>query len=1760
MKARVLYSLITITVFLTAATTVRAQTAYSNAVMSLNPVGYWPMHEIEAAAPGDIETNYGTLGALGNGYYPDWAGAKVGIKRGIQGALANDTDQAVSFTFGGSPGAGTYTNVLLIPRISSALTLNPPFSVECWVFPTNQNNQSIWSSSGFEGLNAGVTGNGAGSVAGITLQWNGTNTGFQVYNYFNSSTLNTEGFSGNTNNPNNTPLNQWYHVVVTCDANTNINVFVNGLQGLYVPAAGGTPAGLMYSVSAVGLYSPDYWSVFQVGGGRGNTRAFPGYLDEFAIYTNVLQPQDVQAHYSAGISGGSGQYVADVMASNPAVYLRMDAPATYTPPSAGTWPVLVNRGLTNGVAVGNGVYTPGTVPGIITNPAVNLNGVPFRGIPNNLAALSGVSSFADAGSAAAYNPTGTAPFSVTALFRGNPTDGRSQTIVGHSDNSWNIILNTSGKLVAHFGTNTSAVVTSVGTYNDGNWHQLVDIYAPGSSPNVAGTNALFVDGSLDSASVSVTTNGLLPGSSLDLMIGSDPQYTNTPAGVGRSFAGQISDVAIFSYALAPGQVQTLYSNCQVAPYITGQPATGRSVNGGTGTFIFFGVLANGSGSLGYQWFFNTTSNYSGATPLTDGIKYSGSQTLQVTVTNLAPSDSGFYYGVITNNYGSVTTRLASLTVFAAPTINSQTPVSYTNMFTVYAGANPTYSIVASGAQPISYFWYTNGVLDRAANNSSLTLPNVQAGSFITNYCILTNVAGSATSVVWTASVVAAPTAPYPTSVLALGPLGYWRLNEPDDNQFDGNPGTLALDYASGNNGVYTNVFLGQSGYNSSTDPSDTSPIFGEFGNLPAVNNLAGQIQGITFAVTNGGNSEFTVEAWVNGVNSGSFPQIVGGPIATKGLFNHDDQFNLGIDTTKLHYRFYVRNAAGTVFTCGSGSAPPIDNQWHHVAGVCDEANGLLSIYYDGKLVSTAAITTNSGVFADTEPMTIGAGTQDGINYTNQFVGSINDVAVFNYALSSSQVAAEYSSSGVGPSFTQVPSTNITVNGGGVLVIPATFIGSTPLSWQWSDVHGGSNIVTGTANSVPFNATLTVSNVPAGWNNDQLELTVNNTLGSTNIFVSLTVFTNAPVVTQDIPAQVAFLPGTPYNYSVSVAGPTPYSYQWYQNGTAILNQTNSTYATAAGSAGSSSTYFVVVTNIYGAVTSSVSTFTGLAQLTTPYATSLLQYHPVGYWPLQETNLPAPVTMETNYGTLGKLGNAYYAITNAANAAFNKSGAIAGDNDTAVAFNGGSGNANSYAFVPRISPSLTIQAPYTLEVWANPSNNVYGVTLGEGGGIGLNGSANFAGWQMGMGVSGGNNCFQMNYYTGIGNAQNDQIETSLFYTPLQWYHFVITYDGANSIMYVNGQSIYTNTSPMAADTWSPLAIGAGKWDFGPIGGIRWFTGVEDEVAVYTNVLTPTQINNHYVAGSTVGGNYMQTILGDGPLLYYRMDCPGYTNASQNIAPLALNFGSAPVAGFYPSGAVPGELSGPSGFGTNAVAAGLNGVFSCVNAGSDPTFNATGAQPFTALTWFKTYPSDGRIQDLISHGTNWALVLDGTNGDVVWDTQGAGPVLSLNTFNDNNWHMAAGVYDGTNSMLYVDGQLNGSLPVTTLQAGDSSDPLFLGGNAAFAAVGNNQQYFAGALAQAAFFTNALTAAQIAQLYAVVVPVNTSPTKIAVSLNGGMLTLSWPLDHTGWTLQSQTNSLSTGIGPNWVNVSGSTTTNQIIVPINLTNGSVFYQLIYHP
>jgi autotransporter-associated beta strand protein len=78
------------------------------------------------------------------------------------------------------------------------------------------------------------------------------------------------------------------------------------------------------------------------------------------------------------------------------------------------------------------------------------------------------------------------------------------------------------------------------------------------------------------------------------------------------------------------------------------------------------------------------------------------------------------------------------------------------------------------------------------------------------------------------------------------------------------------------------------------------------------------------------------------------------------------------------------------------------------------------------------------------------------------------------------------------------------------------------------------------------------------------------------------------------------------------------------------------------------------------------------------------------------------------------------------------------------------------------------------------------------------------------------------------------------------------------------------------------------------------------------------------------------------------------------------------------------------------------------------------------------------------------------------------------------------------------------------------------------------------------------------VVPTVATNPTNLTATVVGNQLILSWPADHTGWSLQAQTNSLATGLSTNWVTIPGSGASNSLTNTIDNTNGSVFYRMIY--
>jgi len=71
----------------------------------------------------------------------------------------------------------------------------------------------------------------------------------------------------------------------------------------------------------------------------------------------------------------------------------------------------------------------------------------------------------------------------------------------------------------------------------------------------------------------------------------------------------------------------------------------------------------------------------------------------------------------------------------------------------------------------------------------------------------------------------------------------------------------------------------------------------------------------------------------------------------------------------------------------------------------------------------------------------------------------------------------------------------------------------------------------------------------------------------------------------------------------------------------------------------------------------------------------------------------------------------------------------------------------------------------------------------------------------------------------------------------------------------------------------------------------------------------------------------------------------------------------------------------------------------------------------------------------------------------------------------------------------------------------------------------------------------------------INLEPPSLLASRSGNQLMLSWP-DHAGWTLQMQTNSVSSGLGTNWVDIPGSETMTSMVLVVDPTKPTVFYRL----
>jgi hypothetical protein len=812
-------------------------------------------------------------------------------------------------------------------------------------------------------------------------------------------------------------------------------------------------------------FTPNFTQPLRIGATTFPNRGYDGLLDEVALYGTALSGTTISNNYYVATHNAAG-YSAQVLSSAPLGYWHMDD-AVYVPPSQSSLPVTVNLGTLGSAA--NGTNEPGLTAGV--------GGPPFAGFPaGNL----GSKLQYEAGNISLGNPSGlnfSNQITFVAWVKPQFTDGL-RNIISHG-------------YISSGGTNLEVQMRiNGGDYEVGSW--------TGSGEGATATGGLatqdigswvFLAGTFDGASWNLYrydeliasgagANGALEMDGIPWSIGSRGDTSDD----GRFFGGTIDEVAVFNTALTQAQIQQIFYSAQMSPIIITPPVppSGTVYEGST---LDFNVVAAGNPTLLYQWTKNTT-------PIP------GETGTSLTLNNVTTTSSGTYAIVVTNNYGSITSSFP-VTVVAGPPLLTSQPQSTTR----FVGANVSFSSTAVGSPTLTYQWYfnTNTSISGATGNT-YAKNNVQLADGGKYNLRVTNPYGATNSDYATLSVVSAPTTAYPQIVLADNPLGFWRLDEAS--------GAVAHDNWGGHDGVYNSVTLGASGYS----PLDTDKA-ASFG---AQNSYVGEISGFDFS---GGGKAFSIEAWVNGAASQA---VDGAVIVAKGRGANGAGGTLGeqflLDVTGGKFRFDVQSAA-TEASVSADVGP--NGTWQHIVGVYDGPNGALRIFVNG--TEYDSLTPPPGtLLATASPVDIGAGL-GGVTPIHDlfFTGTIDEVAIYNYALTASQVhnhvCGQYGSGQAPLVLIQPTSAKDFI--GWPINIGAAVAGSCDLTFQWrkNNVNLTDNgTITGSASNI-----MTISALsPADAGN--YTLVAANSIGRATTSVATVTVVAAPTNSVPVPNLVMHL--------------------------------------------------------------------------------------------------------------------------------------------------------------------------------------------------------------------------------------------------------------------------------------------------------------------------------------------------------------------------------------------------------------------------------------------------------------------------------------------------------------------------------------------------------------------------------------------------------------------------------------------------------------
>jgi hypothetical protein len=617
-----------------------------------------------------------------------------------------------------------------------------------------------------------------------------------------------------------------------------------------------------------------------------------------------------------------------------------------------------------------------------------------------------------------------------------------------------------------------------------------------------------------------------------------------------------------------------------------------------GSNAVFSVSVFSPYPVSYQWQRDNTN-------LSDGGRFSGTTSSNLVISGVQLSDASAYQVIAANDYGSVTSAVATLTVLSTPAILAGPTDAIATAF-----STATVSVTVTGAPPLFYQWRKNGInlSDNAnvsgASGSVLTLSNLQPTDSGQFSIVVSNGYGANISASGTLTVV--PFAkwgntwsPIPADATNLveisagGDFGWGEFN-------------LAL------RGDGKIVPWGDTSYPSTNLPPDAT-------NIIAI--AAGDYHGLAL------RTDGTVIAWGENMHG----EATAPPDATNVVALAAGQWHslaLRGDGTVVGWGESVPPPGisnvvaisagggfsialrwdGTVIGWGAnyyGATTPPATATNVIALAAGRLHSLLlrddgNIIGSGDILPPPGITNVAAIVSGNDASLALTRSGDITGWGYNLYGNTTPPANLSnvVALSAKEfhvmALVQDGTSHLAPRLVQQPaSCDPLVGQTAILLCHA--IGTLPMRFQWF------------FNSAPLvgqtNYWLSLSGIQP-LQDGNYEVIIENDYGSVTSQVAvISERFDAAIASQ--PVSLSTVLGSNATFSVGMFGLPPFSYQWYFNGAPLTNSAHvsgadtSSLTLAAAQVADGGNYSVVVSNVANSVTSVVATLTILmpAQLTT-----------------------------------------------------------------------------------------------------------------------------------------------------------------------------------------------------------------------------------------------------------------------------------------------------------------------------------------------------------------------------------------------------------------------------------------------------------------------------------------------------------------------------------------------------------------------------------